>query len=134
MNFSSNGNERKTFNDINITPLTDIFLVLLIIMMVIAPILDQQGLSLAIPDYVEKSSIDKEAKLITVNVTEENKYLIDDVEISSSELASKIKELSTEKPDGLLIQASGDSTHQSVVKLMDEARNAGVQSISIVEL
>jgi len=42
--------------------------------------------------------------------------------------------LSTEKPDGLLIQASGDSTHQSVVKLMDEARNAGVQSISIVEL
>ena len=120
---------RQTFNEINITPLTDIFLVQLIIMMVIAPILDQQGLSLAIPDYVEKSSIDKEAKLITVNVTEENKYLIDDVEISSSELASKIKELSTEKPDGLLIQASGDSTHQSVVKLMDEARNAGVQSI-----
>ena len=39
-----------------------------------------------------------------------------------------------EKSDGLLIQASGSSTHQSVVKLMDEARNAGVQSISIVEL
>ena len=51
--------KRQTFNEINITPLTDIFLVLLIIMMVIAPILDQQGLSLAIPDYVEKSAIDK---------------------------------------------------------------------------
>lgn len=126
--------KRQTFNEINITPLTDIFLVLLIIMMVIAPILDQQGLSLAIPDYVEKSAIDKEAKLITVNVTEENKYIIDDMEILSSDLTSKIKELLVEKPDGLLIQASGDSTHQSVVKLMDEARNAGVQSISIVEL
>ena len=126
--------KRQPFNEINITPLTDIFLVLLIIMMVIAPILDQQGLSLAIPDYVEKSAIDKEAKLITVNVTEENKYIIDDVEILSSDLTSKIKELLVEKPDGLLIQASGDSTHQSVVKLMDEARNAGVQSISIVEL
>ena len=125
---------RQTFNEINITPLTDIFLVLLIIMMVIAPILDQQGLSLAIPEYIEKSSIDKEAKLITVDVTAQDKYLIDDVEILSTDLSSKIKELIAEKPDGLLIQASGDSTHQSVVKLMDEARNAGVQSISIVEL
>lgn len=126
--------KRQTFNEINITPLTDIFLVLLIIMMVIAPILDQQGLSLAVPEYVEKSSIEKEAKLITVTVTQDNKYLIDDNEIFESDLLSTIKEMSQEKPDGLLIQASGDSTHQSVVRLMDNARNAGVQSISIVEL
>ena len=46
---------RQTFNDINITPLTDIFLVLLILMMVIAPILDQQGLTLAVPEYVEEN-------------------------------------------------------------------------------
>lgn len=126
--------KRQTFNEINITPLTDIFLVLLIIMMVIAPILDQQGLSLAVPEYVEKSSIDKEAKLITVSVTQDDKYLIDDNEIFEADLLSTIKEMSQEKPDGLLIQASGDSSHQSVVRLMDNARNAGVQSISIVEL
>ena len=54
--------KRQTFNEINITPLTDIFLVLLIIMMVIAPILDQQGLSLAVPEYVEQNSMDNEAK------------------------------------------------------------------------
>ena len=126
--------KRQTFNEINITPLTDIFLVLLIIMMVIAPILDQQGLSLAVPEYVEKSSIDKDAKLITVTVTQDNKYLIDDNEVVEIDLLKKIKEMSQEKPDGLLIQASGDSSHQSVVRLMDNARNAGVQSISIVEL
>ena len=125
---------RQTFNEINITPLTDIFLVLLIIMMVIAPILDQQGLSLAIPEYVEKSSIDKESKLITVTVTQDNKYLIDDNEVFENDLLTTIKEMSQEKPDGLLIQASGNSTHQSVVRVMDSARNAGVQSISIVEL
>ena len=126
--------KRQTFNEINITPLTDIFLVLLIIMMVIAPILDQQGLSLAVPEYVEKQSIDKEAKLITVDVTAQDKYLIDGNEILSQDLIQTIKDLSKEKTDGLLIQASGDSSHQSVVKLMDSARNAGVQSISIVEL
>ena len=126
--------KRQTFNEINITPLTDIFLVLLIIMMVIAPILDQQGLSLAVPEYVEQNQIDKEAKLLTVTVTSENKYLVDDNEVPENELLNLIKEQSQEKSDGLLIQASGDSSHQSVVRLMDNARNAGVQSISIVEL
>lgn len=126
--------KRQTFNEINITPLTDIFLVLLIIMMVIAPILDQQGLSLAVPEYVEQNTIDKEAKILTVIVTDDNKYIINDKEILDSELLATIKENIKEKNDGLLIQASGDSTHQSVVRLMDDARNAGVQSISIVEL
>ena len=125
---------RQTFNEINITPLTDIFLVLLIIMMVIAPILDQQGLSLAVPEYVEQNQIDKEAKLLTVTVTEDDKYLIGENEIQVQDLIQTIKDESKEKSDGLLIQASGNSSHQSVVRLMDTARNAGVQSISIVEL
>ena len=126
--------KRQTFNEINITPLTDIFLVLLIIMMVIAPILDQQGLSLAVPEYVEQNTLDKESKILTVTVTQDNRYLINDNEILEDELLETIKEKSKENSDGILIQASGDSTHQSVVRLMDNARNAGVQSISIVEL
>ena len=126
--------KRQPFNEINITPLTDIFLVLLIIMMVIAPILDQQGLSLAVPEYVEESNNNKEAKLLTVTVTQDNKYVIDDNEVAENSLFETIKENSKEKSDGLLIQASGDSSHQSVVRLMDTARNAGVQSISIIEL
>ena len=124
----------KMFTEINITPLTDIFLVLLIIMMVIAPILDQQGLSLTVPEYVEQNQVDKETKLLTVTVTPDDKYLIENNEIAESELLSKIKELSKEQSDGLMIEASGNSSHQSVVRLMDNARNAGVQSISIVEI
>ncbi len=126
--------KRQTFNEINITPLTDIFLVLLIIMMVIAPILDQQGLSLVVPDYVEADKIDKEAKTINVEVTQDNRYIIDNEEIAQDNLMNTIKQQITLKPDGLLIQASGDSNHESVVRLMDSARNAGVTSISIVEL
>ena len=61
--------ERKTFNEINITPLTDIFLVLLIIMMVIAPLLDQQGLNLTVPENVEQEHVtNKESKIMIVNV------------------------------------------------------------------
>ncbi len=126
--------KRQTFNEINITPLTDIFLVLLILMMVIAPILDQQGLSLAVPEYVEENQVQKDNKILEITVTPDNKYLLNGSEIQEANLLSAIKEESKNKPDGLLIQASGESNHESVVRLMDNARNAGVQSISIVEI
>ena len=126
--------KRSTFNEINITPLTDIFLVLLIIMMVIAPMLDQQGLNLAIPDYVEKTDdTPKENKILTVTVTEDNKYIIDDAEVPEKLLASTLKEKSRELNGGLMIEADGNSDHGAVVKLIDTARNTGINSISITE-
>ncbi len=124
--------ERNEFNDINITPLTDIFLVLLIIMMVIAPLLDQQGLNLAVPNNVEVEDV-KDSKLISVTVTNDDKYLIDDSEVSASQLIPVIKDKAKDLPDGLLILAQPEASHGALVKLMDEARNAGVTSISIAE-
>ena len=125
--------QRKTFNEINITPLTDIFLVLLIIMMVIAPLLDQQGLNLAVPNMIEVQEEVKDSKLIKVLVTNDDKYMLNDSEISVKELGSVIKEQSTQNPDGLLIITQENATHGAVVKLMDEARNNGVSNISITE-
>ncbi len=125
--------QRKTFNEINITPLTDIFLVLLIIMMVIAPLLDQQGLNLAVPNMIEVQDEIKDSKLIKVLVTDDNKYMLNDVEIPVSELANMIKEQAQVNTDGLLIMTQNNATHGAVVKLMDEARNSGVTNISITE-
>ena len=59
---------KKTFNEINITPLTDIFLVLLIIMMVVAPMLDQQGIGLTVPENVEQTKMDKESKTSIIHI------------------------------------------------------------------
>ena len=123
---------RDSFNEINITPLTDIFLVLLIIMMVIAPLLDQQGLNLTVPDMVDQQQV-IESKNITVQVTNEDKYLIDGQEIAAQDLGAKIKERAKTSPDGLLIESAPDATHGAVVKLMDSARNSGVTSISLSE-
>ena len=66
---------RDSFNEINITPLTDIFLVLLIIMMVIAPMLDQQGLNLAVPEIVNSENIKSDSKILNVVVTSDNRFL-----------------------------------------------------------
>lgn len=125
--------QRKTFNEINITPLTDIFLVLLIIMMVIAPLLDQQGLNLAVPNMIEVQDEIKDSKLVKIVVDNENKYLLNDEEIAVSQVGNIIAEQAKENPDGLLIITQENATHGAVVKLMDEARNNGVTNISITE-
>ena len=84
---------RDSFNEINITPLTDIFLVLLIIMMVIAPMLDQQGLNLAVPEIVDKQSVLKDPKIMNFNVTSDNKYFFNNNEVSVDDLENRLKKL-----------------------------------------
>ena len=125
---------RKTFNEINITPLTDIFLVLLIIMMVVAPMLDQQGIGLTVPENVEQSKIDKESKILTVTVTSNNKYYIRNVEVSPDSLGTVLSQEVKNYPDGLLIETDGEANHGAVVTLMDKARYAGVKAISLDQI
>ncbi len=125
--------ERDSFNEINITPLTDIFLVLLIIMMVIAPLLDQQGLNLAVPNNVEVQDVKNENKLISVTVSDDDRYYIDEQEVDATQLENTIKSKIKEFPEGMLILAQPDASHGAVVKLMDKARDAGVTNISISE-
>lgn len=122
---------RDSFNEINITPLTDIFLVLLIIMMVIAPLLDQQGLNLAVPEIVNEEQITKDPKIMNFSVTNDNKYFFNDMEIATADLEKTVSQYAKDYPDGLLIQVDENAQHGTVVKLMDSARNVGVTSISL---
>ena len=125
---------RDTFNEINITPLTDIFLVLLIIMMVIAPLLDQQGLNLTVPEMVSQEQIkDNNSKILSVTVTSDDKYYVDGKEVIDTDLEKTLKSLTKDYPDGMMIETDGTSSHGAGVKLMDNARNSGFTSISISE-
>ena len=125
--------KRDSFNEINITPLTDIFLVLLIIMMVIAPMLDQQGLNLMVPQRVESENQDQ-PKTINILVSSNGTYSIDDRQIAEDRLLFEIQDRAKHYKDGVLIKTEDDATHGAVVKLMDSARNAGVTNISVVGL
>lgn len=126
---------RDTFNEINITPLTDIFLVLLIIMMVIAPLLDQQGLNLTVPEMVDQEQVkNDETKILSVIVSADDRYFIDGEEITADNLENTLKQMAKDYPDGMMIESDGDATHGAVVKLMDSARNSGITSISVTEV
>ncbi|MCM1264839.1 MAG: biopolymer transporter ExbD [Candidatus Gastranaerophilales bacterium] len=121
---------RDSFNEINITPLTDIFLVLLIIMMVIAPMMDQQGLKLVVPQAVKEQST-KEFKTINFQITSDGRYYLDNEEISVENLENTISAKVQTCPDGLLIMPDANSEHGAVVKLIDVARSVGVTSVSV---
>ena len=125
---------RGEFNEINITPLTDIFLVLLIIMMVIAPMLDQQGLNLTVPENVAEQLHNKDVKILTVRISPEDRFYVDEQEVSSNELQSAIATKTKDFPDGVLIQSDDNATHGAIVRVMDCARNAGVTGISLEEI
>lgn len=126
--------KRTVFSEINITPLTDIFLVLLIIMMVIAPLLDQQGLSLTVPDNVEAKEDITEHKTVNVTIDNEDRFFINDEEVPADKLEETIKELSKTNNEGVVIETSEETTHGAMVKVMDSARNVGVNAISVTEI
>lgn len=123
--------KREAFDEINITPLTDIFLVLLIIMMVVAPLLDQQGLNLMVPSNVESQDVPKDKKILEVTVSNEDTYQVGENSIPAENLADTIKSKSAEYKDGVMIQAQENATHGAVVKVMDAARNAGITNVSL---
>ena len=126
---------RDSFNEINITPLTDIFLVLLIIMMVIAPMLDQQGLNLTVPENVAEEQVkNKETKIMTIMVDAGDNFYFDGQEVPLANLESTIKSQAKNYPDGLLIKTDANSSHGAMVKVMDSARNSGITSISVDEI
>lgn len=133
MSISGSNKNRKNFNEINITPLTDIFLVLLIIMMVIAPLLDQQGLNLAVPQLGAPPDNKKDVKIITVDITDTGVISIDGKSYQQNQLILTLTDMKKVKKDGLVIQAEANATHQYVVSVMDAARNAGIENISLMQ-
>ncbi|HSA07543.1 MAG TPA: biopolymer transporter ExbD [Candidatus Gastranaerophilales bacterium] len=130
---SISGKKRDSFCEINITPLTDIFLVLLIIMMVIAPLLDQQGLNLIVPTEHEAKKQENEPKIMTVYITDKGEFNLDGQNITKDGLFSSIEAAYKVKTDGLLIKADQESAHGDVVLVMDAAQRIGIKNISVVE-
>ena len=122
---------KQVFNEINITPLTDIFLVLLIIMMVVAPMLDTKGLKVAVPSIGPSKEVKDDPKIIELNISAAGQYTIDKEEVSPMFLANKFRELKDAKPDGLVIRTNPDARHDALTAAMDAAQAAGIAKVAV---
>ena len=119
-------------SDINVTPLVDVMLVLLIIMMIVAPML-QKGVDVRLP--VAANSTDKpETQDQTVLAIKADKTLyLNGVQVRDTELATRVKEvLETKKEKILLIKADEDVDYGTVMNAMDELRTRGIEDMGLI--
>jgi biopolymer transport protein TolR len=119
-------------SDINVTPLCDVMLVLLIIMMIVAPLL-QQGVNVKLP--VAGNTVDKpETQGQTIVAIASNKSMyLNAKPIQDNELASKITELlENQKEKIVLIKADEEVEYGAVMAAMDSLRQAGIEDIGLV--
>lgn len=122
---------KQIFSEINITPLTDIFLVLLIIMMVVAPMLNTSGLKLSVPTTAPSQDVKEDPKTLNLVITAGGEYQIDGAPINRLTLSSKLTELKAQFPDGLLIKTSPDSSHEVLTYAMDAAQSAKIDKVAV---
>jgi TolR protein len=118
--------------DINVTPLVDVMLVLLIIMMLIAPML-QKGVPVTLPQAGNTTDKPETQDQTVVAITSDKKFFVNSIEIRQEEVATRVTDaLETAKERIVLIKADQDAPYGSVMAAMDELRKAGIEDIGLI--
>ncbi len=126
--------QRALIAEINITPLTDIFLVLLIIMMVIAPILEYKGLDLSVVSGDAEPADKDESKHVEIRIAADGQFSVENSPAPFEGLTDAIKAAATTNPDGALILTHPDAPHEAFAHAIDAAQAAGVTKVSVDEV
>jgi biopolymer transport protein ExbD/biopolymer transport protein TolR len=136
MGMSAGGNDKYN-SEINVTPMVDIMLVLLIIFMVITPLL-QSGVSVALPKDMNNPEVDpaiiKESSVV-VAITADNTYYIGKDKIEIIDLTDKIqKQMENKKPEDRIVYVKSDvnASYGNVVEVINTVRQAGIDQIGLV--
>src|SRR3984885_9544025 len=134
MSMTSGGGGRRRrlggMNDINVTPMIDVMLVLLVIFMVTAPLL-QTGVHVELPKVKSAPMQTDDSKMLVIVTSDEHVYLGKD-EITG-DIENKLKtnaRLQTEKE--LYVQADENVKYGAVLRVMAAARSAGVETLGMV--
>ena len=132
----SGGSEH--FNsEINVTPMVDIMLVLLIIFMVITPLL-QSGVSVVLPKDMrnpeEDKNIIKESSLV-IAITRDNQFFVGKERVDAVDLKDRIvKKMENKQPQDRIVYVRSDigANYGSVVEVINTVRQAGIDQIGLV--
>lgn len=133
MSMDLGGAKAGVKSDINVTPLVDVMLVLLIIMMLIAPML-QQGVDVRLPQA--SNTVDKpETQGQTIlSITADNRFYVNSVQVADNELLSRIM-TAIEDAGGekiVLIKGDEDAPYASIMQAMDELRRVGIEDVGLI--
>jgi len=132
-------NRRGAMAEINVTPLVDVMLVLLIIFMVTAPLLNA-GVPVDLPDS-NANALPNEPRQVTLSMTADGKTFLDTAEVAPGELADRLAGLAGAgnsgggeggKPPLVTLRADKTLPYGNVMQVMGELNHAGFNAISLV--
>ncbi len=123
---------RGMVSDINVTPLVDVMLVLLIIFMVTAPMMTQ-GVDVKLPES-SAPAIPSDDERLLVTITQDRKIYINDNLVESGELESKLAAITQNRLDkkGVFLRADERIPYGYVMEVMGLIREAGIDQIGMV--
>lgn len=124
------GGGRSGFRDINITPLVDVMLVLLVVFMVTAPLLTT-GLRIDLPEVKAANTPVKDARLL-VTVTKNERILFGDQDVTNDIEEVLRKNARVQKERQLYIRADKDARYGVVARVVAAARASGVNSLNLL--
>jgi biopolymer transport protein TolR len=119
-------------SDINVTPLVDVMLVLLIIMMIVAPLL-QQGVAVTLPIATNTSEKPETQEQTVLAITADKRLFVNAVQIAEQDLARRIESVLEEKKEKIvIIKADVDVEYGAVMDAMDTLRAAGIEDMGLI--
>ncbi len=122
---------QDTMADINITPLVDVMLVLLVIFMVTAPMLDFR-IGMTLPQHTPPPPTVPET--VRLQVDPGDMFLMDGIALTPAQLERALADWRGRQPDGVLkIDVSPDADYQSAATAMAAANRAGIENVGLVE-
>ncbi len=127
---ASNGRTQTAISDINVTPLVDVVLVLLIIFMVTAPVL-QSGIEVSVPKTRTVKEITEERMVISIN--KQQRVFLGNDPININEIKSKLRQrIRDPQNQSVFIRADEDVPFGAFATVMDAVKGAGITNVSIV--
>jgi len=135
MSMNVGGSKGGVMADINVTPMADIMIVLLIIFMVITPML-QKGIDVKLPTAGNTKEKKDEQKTITVAVKKDSTTFLNGVKVEKQEdLVPQLKERLEDVAEGsriVYLKADAELPYSEVMKVMDLSREAGVEEVALI--
>jgi len=119
-------------SDINVTPLVDVMLVLLIIMMIIAPLL-QKGVDVRLPIATNSASKPETQDQTVLGIKADKTVWLNGVEVRKEEMRTRLEAiLETKKEKLILIKADEDAPYSAIMEAMDQLRASGIEDVGLI--
>ena len=126
-----NAGGRGGFTEINVTPMVDVMLVLLIVFMVAAPLLATSGLTINLPEVQASNTPIKDAKLV-ISITKDEKIMFGETDVTANVETALKENLRVQTEKEIYIRADKESHYGTVARAVAAARAAGVVSLNLM--